>query len=355
MNEFDREYHVARIIAGGSTLKVNGVRYRIVPPTKFARLEAAEIQREAVRDAEIQGLYHNRDIHDLLIFRGIWSREGQKRIDQLRLLIDELKINLYKDRDEALAESHRIGLDDARQELSRLEACKHQHDHFSVETYARSAKARYLTGTSLLQADGSPYWTDPDEGWNRPDVVLEAAMSKIAADQLDMAQIRLLARSDEWNGVWNTRQGGSSLFGMAAVDLTDEQRTLASWATAYENITSRPDAPSKSVIEDDDMLDGWMLIEKQKRESEDLETQFNNIVGEEVRGKQEIFMIMDPKAKRGTLKNSPQLLHSLNDDQAKNQKDQRLAYLKKNGVVAEADMPDTRLNNQMAGAKITRG
>jgi hypothetical protein len=48
----------------------------------------------------------------------------------------------------------------------------------------------------------------------------------------------------------------------------DEQILLMTLSRMYDNIYENPDRPDELVINDDDMLDGWLLVQKKKREQE---------------------------------------------------------------------------------------
>ena len=44
----------------------------------------------------------------------------------------------------------------------------------------------------------------------------------------------------------------------------------------YDNIQESLDYPSEDVVEDDDMLDGWLIIQKQKRDKERAVSELEN-------------------------------------------------------------------------------
>lgn len=346
MHEFEREYHVARLIAGGSSFVHDGVRYRTADPGRDARLEAAEVQRDAFREAVLSGARTHEQLVLELMRRGLWGGEDEERMSDLVLEIDDLKADLYKDRErESFERRHREALKAAKAELAALEARKRALDHQSAETYARSAHARYLAGSSLLQNDGRRYWPDRTRGWDSPDAVVEAAMRKAVEDRLGLAELRELARCEHWQQYWNARMGDESPFDAAAVDLNDEQRILAGWSRLYEGVAQRQDGPPRSAFDDDDLFDGWLILERRKRSNEDAEARFRKEVGGKIAGMNEVFMMMNRDAKKGSLRSSPAALARLNDAEATRKKEERMAYLKKHKRVEAKDMPDTARDN----------
>jgi hypothetical protein len=350
LNEFEREYHVARLIAGGPTFRHCGVPYRLTAPCREARLEAAEIRLEAYRDGAMEGIPTRAQLLETARRLGLWNGE-EGLLAEAEARIDDLKAKLYEGRhSESTTRIHREALARAKAEYGRLLEGYHRFDGRSLETYARSAGARYLAGSSLLQRDGSPYWPDRADGWLRSDsdAVVEAAMRRLVEDRLGPAGLRELARSEEWMQVWNARSCDESPFGVPAADLCDERRGLLGWSRLYEAAAQRPDGPRGDVAADDDMFDGWLVLERRRRDGETLEDQFNRQVSGKVRGMDEVFVVMDPDAKEGSIRSSPRLLDTLNDEEALRKKSARAAYLKQLKTAAEADLPDVRRRNQMA-------
>jgi len=86
---------------------------------------------------------------------------------------------------------------------------------------------------------------------------------------LSESTIRFLCRTAIWSSIWSNRGFGFDLFCVRKnTDLTINQRNMLTWSRVYDNINESLDCPLDFVIEDDDMLDGWLLIQKNKREKE---------------------------------------------------------------------------------------
>jgi len=135
--------------------------------------------------------------------------------------------------------------------------------------------------------------------------------------------------------MWGARKCERGLFGIAAVDMTDEQRNLVSWSGLYENIQQHPNCPSDEVLEDDDLLDGWMIEQRKERERSHNQKQADGITNEKIRNADEVFLMADTD-------DDARKIDELNDERAKHIKRQRFKVLKEKGTVNELDMPDTR-------------
>ena len=43
-------------------------------------------------------------------------------------------------------------------------------------------------------------------------------------------------------------------------------KNIVMWSQLYDNVQESMDAPTKDVIKDDDLLDGWLIVQGKKRE-----------------------------------------------------------------------------------------
>jgi hypothetical protein len=71
-----------------------------------------------------------------------------------------------------------------------------------------------------------------------------------------------VARSEQWKAIWNSNK--NNLFNKASYDLSDEQKTLISISNMYDRIYEHPECPGEDVLNDDDILDGWMIYQRNK-------------------------------------------------------------------------------------------
>jgi hypothetical protein len=124
-------------------------------------------------------------------------------------------------------------------------------------------------------------------------------------------------------------------------ELTYNQKNLIIWSQMYDNIQESMDCPSKDVIEDDDMLDGWFIIQAQKREKENAEKEVDGLVkNEKIKNASEVFVVAqsDEHAEQINKANS---VHSMMI------KKQRENFIKQAGIVQDHNLPDQRLQIQM--------
>jgi hypothetical protein len=140
-------------------------------------------------------------------------------------------------------------------------------------------------------------------------------------ERLDESDIRSVSRSYEWFSLYNA----GFKFNILSLEAVD----LINWSKRYENVRQHPECPEDSVIDDDDLLDGWTTYMSNKTEDNDpadgkeVFVPINDESGAPVFNPQRIKEIQD--------KNSPE---------AKFMIKMRTAKMMKQGELEEKDLPD---------------
>ena len=146
-------------------------------------------------------------------------------------------------------------------------------------------------------------------------------------------EFKLLARSSLWRGYWNA--GKNNIFEKPISLLTDEQKALLNISRMYDNIYEHPECPDDKVIEDDDMLDGWMIFQKKKREKDKKQEQFFG-ANNKMKNASEIFMMAKGRQE------AEEIL-DLNSDENKALIKNKMNYINQKGYVEEKDLPDVQV------------
>jgi hypothetical protein len=348
MNHREREIVVSRIISGCYYCYVEDDLYKslciiVKNPSREQRYKAYEVYTRALRDFELNGSYTDDELLDFLVDRKIWDSENEKLFEQLYQDVDDFKVKLYElafkstERDKL-----RKYLKHARNELQKLLQIRHSYDYLSAHGSAEMTRARYLIACSMHYEDGRPYYRNGDF-WRSNDRLIEEVVSQIQPQKPSETVIRELARTEPWRSIWNCRKSEGTVFGIPSVDLIDEQRTICVWSSIYDSIYEHPEAPSEDIIKDDDILDGWLIKQRRKRDSQSIENLADNIIdNEQIKNAGEIFVPVN------TLEDNRKI-EELNSPTSRMTKRARLNYIVEKGVVREVDMPDTQmeLKNQL--------
>lgn len=343
MEQHQKELYVSRIITGFFRCNINNSVYILKQPDRQVRHIAQEIYSESYQDAELEGLYNKEELEFFLYENNVWDDKKEVAILQLPKDIDELKVKLYqstfKSEEKKLI---RKMLKIAKIKFSELSYEKGAYNHLSCEGIASMNKMRYLVGKGLFFEDGGHVWENEDF-WKQTDPLLEDATSLFVENRISDSLFREIARTDPWRTIWSCRKSENRLFDVAAVDLTDEQKNIIVWSSMYDSIYEHPECPSDEGIEDDDCLDGWLIIQRRKRDKNKVSQGVDGLIkNEKIRNSKEIYLIAQSQE-------DAKKINSLNDINARMTKKERLKELNKHGTISEENMPDSmrEIANQM--------
>jgi hypothetical protein len=341
----EREYLISKIISDKVRVKVDGADYYIVKVDSFNRYLSNEIYRTVYNDALEQGVFTSKEALEYLIKKKLWSDSDEDQLGKLVKLQDDMKVKLYEKYDEDNAKfSLRQGIQKNRDEINRLEGLKSSFEYMTCESIALSSKMRYLVGCSIQLRSGEMYWSSDDD-WNTPDEVTDRIMEVLASERLGESEYRELCRTDPWMNFWTCKQHVQGLFGGSSVQLSDEQKNLILWSGMYDSIRQHPECPDDKIMEDDDALDGWLIIQKKKRRADEIKSRLDQ-VGEKIRESDEVFLPVK------NAEEARELMESLNSGVGQRIIKQRMDYVEHHGEVPEQLMPDTIQKNRMEMARI---
>lgn len=338
MLQIEKELVVHRIIAGFFKVELElGISLLLKQPDRLQRYMAEEVYLDVLRKAELNGSYTHEQYMELLFSKGLWNNDKQKLLDGLPKDLEELKLELFQSAFQSQKrQTIRKAIALNRAEFAKLNSALHEYDYLTSEGLAHMSKARYIIATSLYRIDNTKLYKD-DELWNVPDNVIEDVANAVSTKKLTENKVRELSRTEPWRTIWIGRKSETSLFGVPAVDLTDEQRMLVIWSGVYDSVYEHPECPGEEVIEDDDMLDGWMIFQKRKREAERGENKIDSVLtNDKIKNSEEIFIPVDNA--RDAAK-----VNALNDAASAAIQRQRMRTVQQRGVVNEQEMPDAQL------------
>lgn len=343
----EREFLLARIVAGCLPCNLRDRNtgrkrlYLLKTPSRLQRLIAQRVYWDAFHEAELDGVLSDKELRLQLIEDEVWDPKNDETLTSLEKDIEELKIRLFQMTFQSQEQKlSRKLLDKARDEYNRLASLRDSYSHTSVSGTAALARSRYLVGASLHYPNGQPVFVDEDAFWRGDNSILEAVVEVHNKERIDEKQYRELARTEPWRSIWNARKAEGSVFGIPACDLSDDQKTLVMWTSTYDGIFEHPECPDDKVVQDDDVLDGWMLVQQRKRTKEREQSKVEQMLGsDKIRNSEEVFvMAQTPEDARA--------IDELNDTGAAITKRRRMAMIRQKGEVDEREMPDSKLKIQ---------
>jgi hypothetical protein len=333
----EKNCKLARILSGEIRCYIKSYLFFVRRPTLQQCYTAEEIYQETYESLKYDTeLRSEEEFLDFMFDNELWTMKDQERMASLEEDIEDIKVQLFESSLQSI-ERQRVRkiLDAGRKELNDLSDRRHKFDYLTRTGAAASARYRYILGCSLFFENNLPYWNS-DICWDRPDNYLDQILDQVLEKRLIESDFRELSRSEPWLSTWNIREFcGRGLFDKAATELTDEQKALCTWSHAYETIRQHPECPHDTILDDDDMLDGWMIIQRRKREHEQAKKQGEDKLNDKIRNAHEVYLPAESieDARR---------IHKMNDPVAAMWWQKRISTLKSKGIVNELDMPDTR-------------
>lgn len=327
MNPYEREYFVSRLRTGFYTIADGSTKVKLLSAKIEQEYEVNEFYMEVYEGCVRDGLSTQDEMLDWMIEEDLWSEEKEKQIEVAEKDIENLKVQIFENRSKKQARDHaRKYLRRAENTLKKLRSEKEEYFLNSCEGVASTEKAYKLFEMCCFLGD-EPY-SFPNQ--NIPQLYY-SWLSSILREK----QIRELARTDPWRSYWALRDRGN-LFANQNTELTIDQKNILIWSQMYDNIQESMNCPSESVIEDDDMLDGWMVIQKRKSVSDKAQAELESGLNSKVANSDEVYIMTD-NAK------DAQTINDMNSIGAQAVKKERMAVIKNKGEAKDIDFRDQKM------------
>lgn len=141
---------------------------------------------------------------------------------------------------------------------------------YSLEAICEKERTMRLTQLCSYNWDnGERVWKDWEMFCGEKNRTFQTAIINLCAgflNGLPQSKLRKMARHTMWRSRWiSATKTGSPLFD-GAISQWDHNKTfLCYWSNFYDSIAGAYEPPEQFVIEDDELLDGW--LEKKAREN----------------------------------------------------------------------------------------
>jgi muconolactone delta-isomerase len=279
------------------------------------------------------------DMDQWMLDNELWTIHDNKKEESLKNDLERLKVEIYNNRDNAMTVNNiRKYLRGGELQLSNHLNKKYIYHQNTCEGVASTERLAWIIKNTT--------YCD-DKIYDFEEISLQYVIDEWQSHFLSDTKCRDLARNDPWKSLWIVRDKSHiSLFANPQnTELTHNQKNLLIWSQMYDNIQESMECPNKQVIEDDDMLDGWFIVQHKKREKERNEREFENETkNEKIKNASEVYVVSNSQQQTDKI-------NSLNNTQASIVKAQRFAALKRFNSLEEQNLPDQRQNIQMQAAR----
>lgn len=329
--------YLSRILSGSYYFIHNNQKYKLVYPDISVKYQAELHCQEQMQKNRFNDWILDEDIVHYLVGAGIWDYTGDDLLKKIEKQIEDIKIDLFKNfLNPTKIKSLKRSLDNTKRRYDSMYAVRHSFDHLTHQGYASILKNQYILANSIYDDKNCLIFDSND--FSKIDLaVIDSITEEIGKSSIDIKTFRKIARSDIWRNYWSANK--DYLFDKPAVNWTDEQRTLVVLTKMYDSSYENPDCPPDDVFEDDDIFDGWMIM--QRRESE--KNKSKNRTEKMIKGKgldraNEVFIVANSKEEA-------QAIYDLNDDTNMHIiRERNSVILNSQKELKEAELPDVQRN-----------
>ena len=275
MERWEKEYLISRISCGYIIYQDLKIRF----PSAKVKYYLNKVAYDCIQSCKSEGILTKDELLALMIQSGRWSPTEDKRLEELDKALDDLRVDLYKNWFR-VSNRKRIKELIGRVELESIILLnkKHEFDYVSCEGIANYVKMNHFIEKCTYQHGKLYDWSE-----YQPEYILDVFYNSMLGDN----SLRELARTEPWANIFSCTK---KPFTRRTEDLTDEQIRLILWTKMYNSVKEHPECPSDDILEDNDAIDGWNIMQRRTRESKQKTNQIESSLSDKIANAQEIFI-----------------------------------------------------------------
>lgn len=334
-----REFFLSRIIAGYLVYNQNGHWLKICSPTSDLMYEANLIYCDCYNKCLDAGIMDEVGVMEILHLNGLWTEENEKEYEYLPKHMEVWKEKIYESFGrKSECDRNRKYLKFVEKEYEKLFSIRSQFNYASCDGISSYAKHQFLVERSTFTKSGKRY------NWSAlsPHQLLSYYQSNIIFE----STLRELSHNSPWDNIWQAGKKSKSLFDKPATELSSEQIRLICWSGMYDNIHENSDCPSDEIVNDNDALDGWLIIQRKEREQRKFEKKTENRISDKINNADEIYIMTEGDTLADKMEEAKKI-DQMNSAYAKMIKKQRFSIIDAKGQVNEAALPDVKQDLQI--------
>jgi len=207
----------------------------------------------------------------------------------------------------------------------------------SAEAHAKMVQQRFLLSKITKTLDDELLWKTRDDFDNCSDIAFINKLSRhfFALSHLETKVLRELSRTSPWRQMWKG-SNAVDIFGKAANEWTYNQKELVAWSNTYDSIMEAYRRPPREVIDDDDLVDSWLMRESEKMDERSKGDLSSTVLPSSGRksGRQEVFVMSDEDGAKN--------VYAMNDplSRAKVRAQQRV--VEQHGKIKDQNLPESQ-------------
>lgn len=328
----DKTYHESllyRIIQGRLRLPFLGPDVYLYEPDIDILEESYDIYKEAYDEAYFNGTYIKEELKEILFYNEMWSPEDDDKAKESESEIERLKVHAYENYyNVPLLKNTKLGIRLQEDNYRKYKSRFHSLDHISCEGVASLAKSIWIISKTIKNKDGKKIDTK--------DLPLTKIMEYYNGKAIKTSEHRYIARNDPFRGMWMIGKKQANIFGRSSIDMTHDQLSICQYASMYDNVHESPESPHEDVINDDDCLDGWFIVQRREHEKNKNKRDMEKLLGNsKIANSQEIYLMAGDK-------HTANKIHDMNNQVGKNIIQARNAQIESSQNLKHTDLMDVK-------------
>jgi len=324
---------LSRIISGLLIFKYNNETLYLIYPSLELKYEAELYYQDLYESYKFSDWITEDDILNILKENKLWSDMNEKQFSILQKQIDQTKIELFKSffNPKQQQKNIRAKLNGFKNLYDKHYNIRHSLDHLTVDGFCEKYKNEFLLINSIFKKQNNEYKKYFDN--NVDTKLLDGINNEISKHNIDISTFRKIARGDNWRTYWSSNK--NFLFKKPSSEWTDEQRTLVVFSKMYDSAHESMEPPPDPVFDDDDMFDGWILLQNENAKQDKQKKTEEKALGSKMSKAQELFLM----AKSPTDATD---IHNMNNSVSKTIIAERSATIAKHKDIDASKLPDAK-------------
>ena len=291
MDQISLNTYLSRVLSGIYIFLYRDNTYKLRYPNIDIKYEADVYAEQEYIKNRFNDWINTEDILSTLMMIGVWNPILEKELEDFPKKIEDLKVDLYKNAFNSVKiKSLKKNLKNLNNRYNFLYGVRHSLDHLTPSGYASLLKSQYILVHSLYDNSGDRLFEDIGS----VNFAKFNALTNIIHENIIPADtFREIARSDLWRNYWSANK--ERMFNKPTVEWTDEQKTLVIITKMYDNAYEHPECPSDNIINDDDMFDGWMIMQRRENEKDKNKKRTEKMLGDKLNKAGEVFLVANSK------------------------------------------------------------
>lgn len=331
MNNRNIEKLVHRILSGKQIIAHKNNLYELRQPSIDLKIESDLIYEKNILDNIYNDFILEEDKELYLITNHIISSLHSQILKDTESKLEDAKVRLFSDFiDLKKRKYHKTHIAALKKTINTLISVLHSIDFLVLENFADNIRHEFIISKTLY------YYQTNNLVFNSGNidyVFFNEIAQILSANIIELPTYKIIARSDYWRNYYSNK---NNLFPYSAIEYTDEQKALMSISSMYEKVYEHPECPDEQIIQDDDALDGWMILQQKQNKKQKQEKGVNHMMTDKIRNSSEIFLMA------GDNKEQARSILDLNSKEGLQKIQNRINAVSGGQSVKESELPDVR-------------